>query len=86
MLSSDGRAEEDALGAFRGGEGADGGTCEPRHWDCCEPVVIVVMVVFVTVSLLFCKAYFRRFERLGLEVSWMDDSGSAVDREGYNGP
>lgn len=45
--------------------------------------MIVVMVVFETVSLLFCKAYFRRFERLGLEVSWMDESGSAVDREGY---
>lgn len=71
------------LGAFRGGEGADGGICEPRHCDCCEPAVTVVMVVLVTVSLLFCKAYFRRFERLELEVNWMDDNGNAVEREGY---
>lgn len=43
------------------------------------------MVVLVTASLLFCKAYFRRFERLGFEVSWVEgaspESGNAVDRE-----
>lgn len=69
MLSSDGRAEDDVLGAFRGGESADGGIWEARHCDCCVLVVTVVMVVLLTASLLFCNANFRRFERLGFDVN-----------------
>ena len=73
------------LGAFLGGEDAVGGICDPRHCDCCGPAIPFIMVVFVTASLLFCKAYFRRFERLGFEVSWVVDaspeSGNATDRE-----
>ena len=85
MLSTEGRAEDDMLGAFLGGDGAVGGICDPRHCDCCGPAVTVVMVVLLTTSLLFCKAYFRRFERLGFEVSWVvgasPESGNAADKE-----
>ena len=52
-LSSDGRADDEELAPFRGGE-EGAGIVEPRHWAVCDVRLTVVIVAdFVLTSLLF---------------------------------
>ena len=69
----------------------EGGRFEPRHWDVCDvrlAVVVVDVIVlddFKLVSLLFCNAILRRFERFGFEANCVEapkfDMDTAVERD-----
>lgn len=77
------------LGFLRGGDGAAGGMSSVGHWGEGETRLTVVAVVDLVMiaSLLFWRAIFRRFERLGFEVNWVfaprPDNGIAADRDPY---